>query len=389
MSRLKLLPLCYLLTVFGTSLAQQPTGTIQGTVYCSDTRRPARLARVTIAPASSITASAYEYDGSNQPILSVSADLNGMFTIRDVAPGTYALLADDPGYLSSVSGRFSNVNKMSHQARLALLKAMPTVLVVANTTATVQLEIQKGGAIAGTARYDDGSPAVGLSVQVLKLTKQNTWERFEPSSFGRIYQNPGTDDRGFYRVAGLPEGKYIINLGVALQTTTLSNLLGIGGSSMEETRYHLDVYTGDVFTKDKAKPVVLTDGEDVSGADISIPLGHLHSISGRVAATSDGHGINAGTLTLTDPATDAAVENTKLSADGTFVFPFVPDGDYKLSVAGARDVIRTQVPNPPGSMPPTSTIEKTIGTYKAASVPIKISENIDDEVISLIPDQVR
>lgn len=155
---------------------------------------------------------------------------------------------------------------------------------------------------------------------------------------------------------------------------------------MEETRYHLDVYTGDVFTKDNAKPIALTDGEDVSGADISIPLGRLHSISGRVIATSDGHGINSGTLTLHDPATDAAIEDTKLSADGTFVFPFVPDGDYKLSVAGARDVIRTQTPNPPGSMPPTSTTEKTTRKYKGTIVPIKLSENIDGEAISLVPD---
>jgi hypothetical protein len=54
----------------------------------------------------------------------------------------------------------------------------------------------------------------------------------------------------------------------------------------------LSVYSGNVFREKDAKPIEVTAGSERDGADITIPLLGLHSVSGTVTALADGHTIN-------------------------------------------------------------------------------------------------
>src|SRR6185436_18979740 len=83
---------------------------------------------------------------------------------------------------------------------------------------SVKLVMVKGGVITGTVTTRTGEPVIGVRVRVIKV----------PS--GDTVTERATDDRGFYRIYGLPAAKYVVVAG------------GNSGS------YLPDPYDGDVPT---------------------------------------------------------------------------------------------------------------------------------------------
>jgi hypothetical protein len=365
------------------ALSQEPSGSVNGTIFYEDSRLPARMATVTLAPLASLIPGPATGAHSQQATVSGTVSLDGTFSFDQVAAGRYVVLVDASGYLSPAAGVSAEMfGELPKDKQVELLRNLTTVTVTSNTASSVHLAVTRGAAISGTVRYDDGAPAEGLSVHVLR-GENGRWVEFQPSSFGRIYHVPDTDDRGLYRISGLPEGKYMVMLEIDLKTSTISNVVGRGGASIEQTSFRMPVYVGDVFRKEDAKVIEVTRGQEIAGEDVYIPLQHLRALAGVVVASSDDHPINAGVMNLVDPKTQVSVAKTKVGSDGKFIFPFVPEGDYQLDLSDVRDVIRTEVANPPGSMPAAATIEKTLKTYAPLSLPIKVEQDIKDDVVSV------
>lgn len=87
---------------------QQPSGSVTGYVYCADTNAPARFARVMVEPAEDLN------DSNDKRRTSISGDgfaettlvrtrLDGSYSVENVAPGRYYVLAEMPGYLSPLA----------------------------------------------------------------------------------------------------------------------------------------------------------------------------------------------------------------------------------------------------------------------------------------------
>ena len=79
------------------------TTTVSGHVYCADTNAPARMASVILQPAEAIDAfkpGADNHVSSHGE--SVQTLLDGSFTIQHVPPGTYYVIASEPGYILSL-----------------------------------------------------------------------------------------------------------------------------------------------------------------------------------------------------------------------------------------------------------------------------------------------
>src|ERR1700733_8294095 len=85
-----------------------PTGTVTGTVIQSDTQRPARLAQVMLMSVGDANASDRSPEGQVQGIFngrfgggaSGRTGLDGTFTIPNVKPGDYYVVASAPGYVT-------------------------------------------------------------------------------------------------------------------------------------------------------------------------------------------------------------------------------------------------------------------------------------------------
>ncbi len=274
--------------------------------------------------------------GSN---LSALAGIDGSFSLEKVPAGTYYVVAQLPGYQSPLS-KFSQAERML--AKPDTLKAVESaaekIVVAPDQAAHVELRLERGASLSGSVRYDDGSPAPGVTPILISQERDGKWKDLALT----LVPAP-TDDRGRFRFYGLPPGKYAVK--AALPTMQASTGLGSGSVAMHMNMGDaLVVYSGGVVREKDVKAVEVGSGDEVDGIEILFPLAGLHAIAGTVVAKSDNHPVNAGTVSLLDSETNSVVRAVMLDHEGNFRLNYVPEGQYTLKVNGAADAEKTDSP---------------------------------------------
>jgi hypothetical protein len=200
----------------------------------------------------------------------------------------------------------------------------------------LNLRLERGAALSGTVRYDDGSPAATVMPILMSLQKDGKWKDMATSLMPAT-----TDDLGRFRFCGLPAGKYAVK--AALPTTQASAGLGMGSFSMHmNTADALMVFSNGALREKDIKPIEVGAGDHVDGIEVVFPISGLHTISGSVVAKADNHAINKGTILLLDAETKSTVRMAMLGGDGGFHLNYVPDGQYIIRAAGAADIERSE-----------------------------------------------
>jgi hypothetical protein len=352
----------FLLFLPSTILAQQNStfGTVSGHVYCSDTQLPARLGRIVLSPIPDPPAAgpAAKKEQSEPRIVFAEIGLDGSFLFPHVTPGNYYVVADRPGYIAPES-QFTDaeIGSLAPEMRELIAKSVPTISVVENKTTTIDVHLHRGGAVSGILRYDDGSPVPFVQLDILRHDKSGQWVPLDTGVPAL------TDDLGHFRISGLPAGEYILSSGFNSQ-----DVLSIFGESDKP----LNIYYGDVFFRKDAKTIKISDGEDSSGDNITIPLSKLHSISGSLRNVS-GHLINTGEVALYTMPDNIKIVSTQVeSEDSAFHMDFVPEGHYVLRVTNARDVTRQTIQPPPGSTDPPKDVETLVQEYAPYEAPFEV-----------------
>ena len=393
---MRIRPLSVLLAIPLVASAQQtekklPTTSVTGHVYCADTNAPARLATVMLEPARAVDAvgAAQGRAGSDQIMMtSVQAALDGSFYIPKVSAGTYYVVAYMPGYLSPLATFPADV--LSHPSaadRDRIARVVPKITVDTTQSASIDIRLERGGAISGTVLFDDGSPAPGLEVHALvrhKDGQKETWSALRPTPFLMATQ-VRTDDLGRYRLIGLPPREYEVQVDLGLQKMTIGMTLDNSGASMSsDSQARLLFYSGSTARKRDAASFKLTEGEERTGEDITIPLSKLHTITGQIVAAHDGHLLNMGTIQLLDAEDKSELETSRLErADGKFHLPFVPEGNYILRVSDAADVTYQDAPNPPGTLPPTHEVTHVAHWYGSTDQSLNVHDDLSNVVLSV------
>ena len=319
-----------------------PTGRITGTVFCSDTHRPARGATVILQPLAKDTS----FD--NRMNLT-RTDVNGTYTLGRVAPGEYAVLAFFPGYaLPFPDDMLTGMMDPADRSSLTeALRKLGTVTVSSNAEARGDVSLTRGAAVQGRVLYSDGAPAAQVLVEVKNINakppKSNSPEEMvDPAAIMRSIfsqQKPTTDDEGHFRIAGLAPGTYRV---AALQTSPppasasggmesemmMGQLMGV---NVDPTAVR--VFSGDTLHQATAKTYDLSAGDTVSDITITIPLTAFHRVAGTVEAV-DGRHLNFANLTLTDASDATFTFHTNAGRDGAFAFANVPAGTYTLATDG-------------------------------------------------------
>lgn len=311
------------------------TGRVVGHVYCGDTDgRPARLAKVWLRPVPLRKGEISNLTGNDLVRLfqAVTTDVSGRFVIPLVKPGSYFVLVDYPGY-ESAGLQYTQGELSSRNEKLLgpVMESIPQVTVQTGITSEVNIQLQRGATISGTVRYDDGSPAEGVTVEALEEVSDGKWR----SAFAFV-PPPKADDRGNYRLSGLAAGKYILKCTVS--QTTDEEPYTHPEEHLPSTVYFaaekasLTIYNGGAFRPKDAKPIALKPGADMSGIDVVIPLAKLHTISGVVTSLADGHSLNGGDVELLYQDDGKEFAQTPVLRDGGFRLPMIPDGEYLLKV---------------------------------------------------------
>ncbi|HEX6494312.1 MAG TPA: carboxypeptidase-like regulatory domain-containing protein [Acidobacteriaceae bacterium] len=381
---LLLLPVLTIAAPAQNSSAKSATGTVTGHVYCADTNAPARMARVQLESfrdAEQRTAS-HPSPSSDGPIGGiVQTALDGSFVIPDVPAGHYYVVATASGYLSprANAGDISEAEPPAAAGQPAV--AIPKVDIQADQSAAVDIRLERGAAVNGTIRFDDGSPAIGIHVAVMRKGKDK--EAPSNSTDVGIPGNETTDDLGRYRISGLRDGEYVLETLVVHLDLMPGPSRSAGLSGM--MRSTLMVYSGDATRKSDAAPFKLTLGEERTGEDITIPLSKLHYVNGLVTAARDGHPINSGNLDIRGPGDNEPVVDAEIGSDGTFHLESVPEGTYILRVHNPRDSQVEEI-SLGGPHPMTYSDEKTLHQYGDLEQPIKVEGDIPNLVLA-VPEQ--
>jgi hypothetical protein len=364
--------------------AEPQTGMITGYVECDDTRTPARFASVFLIPIPVSDAGA-KATGASAPNSALFAtlrrhdaaktNLEGEFTLSNISPGSYFVLAELDGYLSPL-WQFDedDLKDMTSETIKKVSAVLPAVQVEAGKTASAEVTLNRGASISGTVTYDDGTPAIGVDVRLDAATAEAKPRL--PEALMRK-STATSDDHGHYRINGWPAGKYILGATLPGETALLSAVAT--ASKQASTLYGtqggaMTIYSEKTFHQKDAKVYTVTQGDDLAGVDIELPLHGLHSISGKVVAEGDQPGVAWGVVSLQDVNDKTFNSQAVISGDGSFQFFNLPAGSYTLSTAHLSDLV-----------PQTEPSEVTPHSYNDVSTTLDLTDKDLNGVTMTIP----
>jgi hypothetical protein len=354
---------------------------ISGTVFCDDTGRPARFAKVfftsaapnhtgddflqeiqkaeqqnakkkgtlytppTDAQKKQQAQAARQLNAAASLMDATNTGFDGTYRVTGLKPGTYYVHAQLSGYVdpyAQVSPEDFQSNDPAIRARIA---ALPTIRIDGeNESQTANLHLQRGGSVVGRVLYDDGSPAVGWNVWALgegrsgdsnpllglSLQREAALEMGLPVSV--------TDDRGSFRIIGMTDGQYILRADMgALASGVLAR-----GASQSGSGIRISIYSGNALHPGVAKPFSVRQGEEETLPDLIIPMKSLHTLAGHVTATSDSHTLNKGTVMLSAKDDPQMFLRAVVQKDGSFRFEDLPGNTtYTLTLDDAADATYT------------------------------------------------
>jgi hypothetical protein len=365
------------------------TGTVTGHVICGDTQRPARFATVVLfgVPAEVTARPKANPDASDEEqmaamvtalqgigktnMVQVETGTDGVYVATDVAPGDYYVFGAAAGYISplnKVQAAFAGGADLKKP-----LPGVPIVHVAAEHQSLAEVTMERGAAISGVIAWDDGSPLTGAIFTATPVKGEaKPPAQFNMLAMASVLSSLSiSDDLGHYRISGLPEGDYIVQ--ASIKAGGQSGL----GTSMNLSKMMavtpLIVYAPAAFHK--AEPITLHAGEDMRDQTMTLKLGGLHSVSGKVASAEDHHGINSATVRLMDTQDKEFVRSAPVDAAGNFTVTFVPPGTYTMKVSGAEDT----EPKPKTDKDKTKTFSfdhtRTIRSYKEGKQSVVVSDS--------------
>lgn len=142
------------------------------------------------------------------------------------------------------------------------------------TVKSVDFKLVRGGVITGRVTDADKKPVMEERVDLLLVDENGNTANRQPGRSLYNYQMNESDDRGIYRLYGLPAGHYKVSVG----TDANSGFVTTGPRGYYEQTFYPDV-------NEAAKATVVELNEGGEAANIDIVLGRrtsTHSASGRV-----------------------------------------------------------------------------------------------------------
>lgn len=287
-------------------------GRITGVVVSDEPQpRPLRRARVTLTGA-----------GLDAPHTAITAD-DGSFVFDALPAGRFTLIAAKEPYVSMAYGA-RRPGRPGTGIQVAAGQAVP-----------VTLRLPRGAVITGTVVDVDGRPASGVPVHALSRRPGGALaERQWVNTPGVI---PGaSDDRGVYRLYGLPAGEYVVTAQPPQRGPTVGPNVEIramqGGSAAPRPVALAPVFHGGGADLARAARIGLRAGEERTAADIQLEYVPLATVSGVVTAPA---GWTPARLSLwrTEETAPFQGGTATVTADpqGSFTFRGVRPGTYRLA----------------------------------------------------------
>jgi hypothetical protein len=184
----------------------QGSSAVSGQVVLAGEHIPLKRARVVLQ--------------TNSGSLTVLTDANGNFAFSNVPADRYTLAASLPGYLPARDGNNSTQIQIGDS----------------QVVRDIAIELARGAVLAGFVSDRTGAPIINGNV---RISREST--AHEGRNHGVVTQ---TDDRGAFRIWGMPPGTFEVTASAASQANAKSEM----------------------------RAILLKDGEDFENISISLPL---------------------------------------------------------------------------------------------------------------------
>lgn len=171
-----------------TRVAALGPGEISGVLVTDEeTPQPVRRAEVlAIAPGSAPR--------------TVHTDADGRFVFANLPTGRYTIEASKPGFVRTAYG-----------ARRHDRPGTPVTLTDTQRTQTLQIRMPRGAVITGRIADEFGQPAQGARVRAQLVRMVNGERTLSDVPMIGALMGETADDRGVYRLYGLPAGEYVVS----------------------------------------------------------------------------------------------------------------------------------------------------------------------------------
>jgi protocatechuate 3,4-dioxygenase beta subunit len=285
------------------------TAAIEGRVVSAN-GLPVRRARVQIVSGEQLFT----------PYLAATDD-DGRYEFRALKPGNYfvnaAALGGRPTPFSAVAGS-ERGDKITIDA--------------GETRGHVDIVLPRGGVISGRILDEYGDPMANANVRLQSAVLSRGRRRLVDVPSVTSGQ---TDDRGRYRIFGLPPGKYIVG---AVVGETVP-----GWQTADWPGYARTYYPGTPIPNE-AQPIELGAGQQSLNLDFSLVHGRLARITG-LATLSDGSPLQ-GVVALMQSARSGAIAtppvHVQTNGDGSFAFERIAPGEYVLQSSTRRSTVSSE-----------------------------------------------
>ncbi len=255
-----------------------PKSTVRGRVIYEGTGQPLRRVWIGFVKIRDITSVAEdEKTAPNQwEYLSAESVLTndfGEFVMGEVGPGVYQPILKLPGILNPTVSDVQN-------------PVFQQFTFDGVTEAQIDIAVKRGGAVSGKVLYQDGSPLIGAAVSLLRIKAKEGSEEPDVEELPNL-GSASTDDRGYYRFAGIPEGEYMV---MVAQPSVFD------GSNSKVSSYSVQRYFGSSELKTyfpsateplDASRLHVFVGEEMSDIDIILAPKQLYEVSGLVVGAKN------------------------------------------------------------------------------------------------------
>ena len=230
---------------------------------------------------------------------STSTDIEGHFKLQRLDAGLYRLSANLPGYVSDDQ----EIDRTDPGAFY-------------RPGDSVTLRLIKGGVITGVVTDPSGEPVAAVTIRAFRIRDA---EGRKLSAAG-ISQLRMTDDRGYYRIYGLPPGSYIVAAGGQGQYFGMVNPYANNAPTFAPAS-----------TRDTAAEIIVNSDQEVE-VNIRYRGERGRSISGKLTGALTQ--LSDTTIRLRDPEARVTIASVPPTDEGAFQFSGVPEGEYEIAAIG-------------------------------------------------------
>ncbi len=233
------------------------------------------------------------------PVARATTDNEGRFKMTNLATGRYYLIPLAPAYYAPSDDRM-------------VVSGKTVTIMKGDNIEGIELALTPGGVITGLVTTAGGSPVIGR--EIFPMLTDVRGQQFLPiSSDGGGHLRFKTDDRGVYRLFGLPPGRYIVSVHT-----------GAGGQRIE-------TFHPNVTERSKAIQIEVLAGKAAENVDIKLPpMMNVYEVSGRVIDEATGQPIPKIRVSCRGSSYLPGVP--EVNERGEFNFNNIPPGRYTVSI---------------------------------------------------------